>query len=189
MEIKATLNKPYTKEEKTKFILLQNHKNGYEIRETADSLEAWGKSFKEEFEKAKQLKLTENDNKSKLARTQQEFSLIINNIELFFDTTRETQQDLTTAKDFLSSGAEKYDWWDNKGTYFAFTDVEQILQVSIAFMEKANIYSIWAYFKNLIDNAQTKEELENIDINYDINLGEQNDITNEDLSALDSREQ
>ena len=189
MEIKATLNKPYTKEQKIKFIISQNHNNGFEIRETDTSLEAWGKSFDEEFEKLKQLKLEENDKKSKLARTQQEFSLKINETELFFDTTRETQQDLTTAKDFLSSGAEKYDWWDNKGTYFAFTNVEQILQVSIAFMEKANIYSIWAYFKKLIDNAQTKEELESIDINYDINLGEQNDITDENLPPLDSGEQ
>lgn len=176
MEIKAILNKPFTKNEKTKFILLQNHKNGYEIRETEISLEAWGTSIEEEFEKLKQLKLIENDKKGKFARTQQEFSLIINDTELFFDTTRETQQDLTTAKDFLSAGAEKYDWWDNKGTYFTFTNVEQVLQVSMTFMEKANIYSTWAYFKNLIENAQTKEELENIDINYDINIGEQNDI-------------
>ena len=56
-------------------------------------------------------------------------------------------------------------------------------------MEKANIYPIWAYFKNLIDNAQTKEALANIDINYDINLGKQNDLIDENLPPLDSGEQ
>ena len=42
MEIKATLNKPYTEEERINFIVEQNHKNGYEIRGTETALEAWG---------------------------------------------------------------------------------------------------------------------------------------------------
>ena len=42
MEIKATLNKPYTENEKINFIVEQNHKNGYEIRENEKALEAWG---------------------------------------------------------------------------------------------------------------------------------------------------
>lgn len=42
MEIKATLNKPYTDEQRMEFIVEQNHNNGYEIRETELTLEAWG---------------------------------------------------------------------------------------------------------------------------------------------------
>ena len=42
MEIKATLNKPYTESEKIDFIVEQNHKNGYTIKETETALEAWG---------------------------------------------------------------------------------------------------------------------------------------------------
>lgn len=42
MEIKATLQKPYTEEERIEFIVEQNHNNGYEIRETETALEAWG---------------------------------------------------------------------------------------------------------------------------------------------------
>lgn len=42
MEIKATLNKPYTDKQKTDFIVVQNHTNGYEIKETETALEAWG---------------------------------------------------------------------------------------------------------------------------------------------------
>ena len=44
MEIKATLQKPYTENEKIDFIVEQNHRLGYEIRETETSLEAWGKT-------------------------------------------------------------------------------------------------------------------------------------------------
>ena len=176
MEIKAILNKPFSKIEKRNFILIQNHKLGFDIKETETSLEAWGRDDLEIIEKFKQVKYIENDNKAKKTRINQEFSVIVNDIELFFDTTRETQQDLSTAKDFLSAGAEKYDWWDNKGTYFAFTDVEQVLEVSMVFMEKANIYPIWAYYKNMIDKATTIQELEQIDINYDIKIGVNDDI-------------
>ena len=51
MEIKATLNKPYTEEERMAFIVEQNHILGYEIRETELALEAWGIT---EEEKAKE---------------------------------------------------------------------------------------------------------------------------------------
>ena len=42
MEIKSELLKPYTEEQKLNFIVEQNHKNSYEIRETETALEAWG---------------------------------------------------------------------------------------------------------------------------------------------------
>lgn len=41
MEIKATLNKPFTEEERMDFIVEYNHKLGYEIHETETALEAW----------------------------------------------------------------------------------------------------------------------------------------------------
>ena len=53
MEIKATLNKPYTEKEKINFIVEQNHKLGYEIKETETALEAWGYTD-EEKERAEQ---------------------------------------------------------------------------------------------------------------------------------------
>lgn len=42
MEIKATLNKPYTDEERVNFIVEFNHEQNYEIKETETALEAWG---------------------------------------------------------------------------------------------------------------------------------------------------
>ena len=65
MEIKATLNKPYTEESRMEFIVEQNHNNGYEIRETETALEAWGytQSEKEQQERERiaNLSLTKRD--------------------------------------------------------------------------------------------------------------------------------
>lgn len=54
MEIKATLNKPYTEDQRIDFIVEQNHKNGYEIKETEFALEAWGYTEEEKQEQERQ---------------------------------------------------------------------------------------------------------------------------------------
>lgn len=54
MEIKATLNKPYTEEDRIDFIIEQNHNNGYEIKETELALEAWGLTQQEIEDKEKE---------------------------------------------------------------------------------------------------------------------------------------
>lgn len=56
MEIKATLNKPYTEDERADFIVEQNHQNGYEIKETEEALEAWGLT-EEEAEEQERLRM------------------------------------------------------------------------------------------------------------------------------------
>ena len=48
MEIKATLQKPYTENEKIDFIVEQNHRLGFEIKETSEALEAWGYTEEEQ---------------------------------------------------------------------------------------------------------------------------------------------
>lgn len=54
MEIKATLNKPYTDKQRVDFIVTQNHTNGYEVKETETALEAWGYTAEEIVEQEKQ---------------------------------------------------------------------------------------------------------------------------------------
>ena len=54
MEVKATLNKPYTEEQRMNFIVQQNHKLGYEIRETDTALEAWGYTSEEKEQQRKE---------------------------------------------------------------------------------------------------------------------------------------
>lgn len=59
MEIKATLEKPYTDKERMDFIVLYNHNLGYEIKETETALEAWGETDEEQLTLAKQSKYQE----------------------------------------------------------------------------------------------------------------------------------
>lgn len=47
MEIKVELIKPYTENERIEFIVEQNHKLGYELKETETALEAWGYTAEE----------------------------------------------------------------------------------------------------------------------------------------------
>ena len=65
MEIKVTLNKPYAEEERIDFIVEQNHKHGYEIRETENELQAWGYTEEEqeeqEHERIQALYMTRSD--------------------------------------------------------------------------------------------------------------------------------
>lgn len=69
MEIKATLNKPYTEKQKIDFIVTYNHQQGYEIRETETELQAWGLTQDEIDEQAKQQRNAEID--SKISELQQ----------------------------------------------------------------------------------------------------------------------
>ena len=65
MEIKAELLKPYTEQERMYFIVEQNHNNGYEIKETETSIEAWGYTEEEkqeqERERLDKLSMTRGD--------------------------------------------------------------------------------------------------------------------------------
>ena len=54
MEIKSELKQPYTEKERINFIVEQNHKNGYEIRETEKALEAWGYTEDEKQQQERQ---------------------------------------------------------------------------------------------------------------------------------------
>ena len=59
MELKAKLDKPYTKAQRQEFIIEQNHQNGYELRETEEALEAWGYSAEERQEQAEEKRKAE----------------------------------------------------------------------------------------------------------------------------------
>lgn len=59
MELKATLNKPYSNIERMDFIVENNHNKGYEIKETETALEAWGETEEEIQEQQKQEQINE----------------------------------------------------------------------------------------------------------------------------------
>ena len=53
MEIKSELKQPYTDKQRMDFIVEQNHKFGFEIKETETSIEAWGKTDEEILQEKK----------------------------------------------------------------------------------------------------------------------------------------
>lgn len=59
MELKNTLNKPYTEAQRLDFIVTNNHQQGFEIKETDTALEAWGKTEEEKSAEAKQAQRAE----------------------------------------------------------------------------------------------------------------------------------
>lgn len=81
MEIKATLDKPYTEEERINFIVEQNHQQGYEIRETETALEACGYTTEEIAEQEKQAKIDEINSKIKELESESVYDILNGNLE------------------------------------------------------------------------------------------------------------
>ena len=54
MEIKATLNKPYSEQQRIDFLIVNNRRLNYEIRETETALQAWGLTQEEIAEQERQ---------------------------------------------------------------------------------------------------------------------------------------
>jgi DNA-binding transcriptional MerR regulator len=95
MEIKSTLNKPYTEEQRLNFIVSQNHQLGYEIRETEVALEAWGYTQEEIEEQQKIQRNSEID--SKISELQQmALPELLNgnksNVDLYLDVINGLEQ-------------------------------------------------------------------------------------------------
>ena len=65
MEIKSELKQPYTDKQRMDFIVEQNHKLGFEIKETETSLEAWGLTEEEIQAQERERRNQEIDNKIK----------------------------------------------------------------------------------------------------------------------------
>lgn len=96
MEIKAELNKPYTENQRMDFIVSNNHKFGYEIRETEEALQAWGYTEEEKRQKERErldaLNMTRGDMFEALilafGKTKSDIRKIIENYEGLTDIER-----------------------------------------------------------------------------------------------------
>ena len=123
-----------------------------------------------DLEEVREQKYAENDSKCQQARFNQAFTMTIDGVQLAFITNAQTQADLQTALILLNNGVKSYPWTDEAGVHFDFTEASQIAELIAVFMDASNVYDKWAYFKSLIDKAQTVSELNAIDIDYGINL-------------------
>ena len=119
-----------------------------------------------ELAEAKKMKHKENDSKAEVARENQFFIVTIDDKECTFQTTRRTQQDLTTAKDFIQMTGQPYQWFSDNNEEVYLT-LEEVVNISTIFMQKANIYPSWSKYETAINNATTIEEVQAIKIEYE----------------------
>ena len=82
MEIKATLQKPYTENERMNFIVEYNHNQGYEIEETETELQALGYTEEE-------IALQEKERIAKLTCTKRVFALMLQELGISYTMLKE----------------------------------------------------------------------------------------------------
>ena len=120
----------------------------------------------EKFDIAKTAKYAENDSKAAQSRYSKEFTLILQDKVCVFDTKETTQADLLTAFAVCSTGATYDGWVTNNGVEIDLT-FEDVAAIAATFKECSSVYGQWAVYKKAIDGAETIEEVEAIEINYD----------------------
>lgn len=111
MEIKAKLNKPYSSKQQSDFIVINNHRKGYEIKEVADGLEAWGMTTKEQ----EQADL-ENKQKSVRAVRNQYLETYVDPFQLVIHwgtLSEQEQTDLVNYRQYLLDYTNKENWWES----------------------------------------------------------------------------
>ena len=161
MELKSTLQKPYTDIERADFIVENNHQKGYEIRETEIELQAWGADENDLLVLRKQQRIAENDELRDIAL----FSGVTYQNVLFDSDTDQKINLLATYGTMTDDNTTVWYGKDNQGLLCTKNDLWAIGNL----MTKLHSYC-WennAYIKEQIEGAQTIEELDNIEISYD----------------------
>ena len=169
MEIKAKLDKPYTEEQRLDFIVLQNHTNGYEIRETAEALEAWGFSDEELLETMKQVKFKEANQKA--------FEYLESGEAVFtYDEGKSIEATdgniaklgLSLVNFILQQDYESTIEWNTKENENVQLNAVQ-LQVIVAGLQaiQSEVWTVkFPAYNTQIEEAETLEEVEAIEIDY-----------------------
>lgn len=161
MELKNRLKKPYTEQERIEFIVNNNHNLGYEIRETETELQAWGNDENDKFQIAKENKILLND--------ELRDSALLGGVtyqNVLFDSDTDQKVNLLATVGMMSD-EDTITWYgmDNQGLLCTKTDLMAIGGLITEL--HAYCWGMNAYIKEQISEAQTLEEIENIEINYD----------------------
>jgi len=117
MEIKAQLNKPYTEEQKLDFIVVNNHQNGYEIRETETELQAWGLTAEEQAEKD----IADKQTQVRAVREQyfSEYVDFYQSKPLYWEELdEEFKQQVSDYRNYLKDYTKQENWWEQNPLNF-----------------------------------------------------------------------
>ena len=181
MEIKAQLKKPYTEKQRIDFIVQQNHRNSYEIKETETALEAWGKTEDEKLKQVQQSKLQEASDKafeyrnvtglvSFNARPVDTSLLAEGETTLILHTELLNQNDFFQRMTGFSTGMFTDDIiYNTKEDILVYLNAEETQAIYYAIIDRAG--RLWnedyMTYKALIEACKTAEEVEKIVIDYD----------------------
>lgn len=171
MELKATLYKPYTDEERAGFVIEQNYTNGYDLVETETALEAWGRTVQEELDYVKQLKYQEALSGAK--------DYIENEAVYQFDENNSieaTDGNIGKLNAFLTgfqAGVYEEVSWVSKEDNVLTLNQEDVTNILLGIgAVQTEVWSVqFIGYKNAINNAQTVSEVNSIVIDYEVNNG------------------
>ena len=166
MELKAEI-KNYTKAQKNKFIIENNHQKGFVIKYEGNSIQAWGYDDTEKFENAKSEKLTE-----------------LNTIASRYDSYKCDDMYITSSVGGYRFNADSRSQTNLRGLISVLDDVKSVAykdydnvfqslnkeQIQIIFSEcilnGQNLYKQkWDYAEK-IKTCETIEELNSIEFNF-----------------------
>lgn len=116
MELKDSLNKPFTAKERADFIVENNHNKGYDIRETDTALEAWGLTEEEQAEKdlADRKDTVRGIRNSYLEIYIDPYQLVIR----WGTLTQEEQNELIAYRQYLLDYTSQENWWQSEPKTF-----------------------------------------------------------------------
>ena len=160
MEIKAVLPIPYTEMERVHFIIEQNHRKGYEIREAESELQAWGPDDNDLLLLKKHEKVQLNDT----ARDEALYGGVTYQNVLFDSDTDQKINLLATIDTMKDTDTMTWYGMDNQGLLCTKQDLVNIGQLIIQL--HSYCWNMNAYIKEQIEEAQTIEEVEAIVIDY-----------------------
>lgn len=192
MEIKAELKQPYTEQEKINFIVEQNHKLGYIVEEQEDKLVAFGYTEQEKLKQAKEIKFKEilekaydYENKTGLVS----FNGRISDTETqvlhteLFNQSKFFQMVIGFSQGVLT-GDQLYNTKEDINVLINSEEAQ-----AIYFALKNATEKLWTvdylYYKKLIEQAKTVEDVEAVEVDYAIGKDTGNiEETTEDSSII-----
>lgn len=187
MEIKATLNKPYTNKQRTDFIVQQNHRNGYTIEETDKALIAWGETDEEKLNEAKIYKYNEINNGARIYLESGEALFEVAEGKHIEATDGNIAKLSAYALSFMT-GVQSEVYWNTKEDETIALTQEQLTQALIGLGEvQATVWNVkFPYYLKQLELAQTVEEVNAITVDYSLPIPEKTEVTNEEIITNDS---
>lgn len=166
MEIKATLSKPYTENQRLDFIVEQNHRLGRIIKETDYALESWGYTDTELLQSVKDAKYSEALTGAK--------DFIDNGAVFQFDENNSIEATdgnigkMTAYALGFQTGTIEAVAWTSKEDNVLILNANDVLRILTGLGEiQSDVWNVqFVNYKNQIEQAATLQDVERIVIHY-----------------------